>query len=892
MNHGSMLNNVFQEILDFIVGYFSIIPKIIYFLFASFMAGIDAMQALIRKIAGLDTYHVGGTAVVNQDPLTEFIYGILGIGNSAPAYRGLNVVFWSLAIFGVIVLVITTIVAIIKSHYNEDAEGTNPVKYVYTALKAIFTFAIIPVIVVVGMMLSTFLLKTADNITSGYAGAESVKGIYGADAEQIFKGEGIKKSDGTEDKVYGHYDMFGYGSPTTSTTFGGMMFKACAYSANRIRSVDDEELQDAIDKYVGLKTEGEGGYVVFGSANCSAYTSLQTKEEKKEYIAYQIDYAFMNALEFAGDGDTGGLDYGDTGESLNEATGVSDKVQLFKIGRSKIWSFTKFDVELVWLFYNLWTFNYIVAFGGGITIFGILISIILGLMTRLIKGAAMFLIYPALLGIAPLDNFKAFKNWGTTFIQQIMMAFGAIIGINVVMLILPYVNNMAFFGNPVLDAIVNVIVIIAGLMLAKDFISMVSGFVGGADASAVGEGVKGGVAGAIKTGAGVTVKAGAAVAKTGLRINKAAVKLGAAGVKTGVAKVKTRMAVKRARDISEGKYAEEKASAERDFRNMRRSANASETSAENRRTDALRRWETDPSYTADQRKAVEDAGKKAYNKVIKKNGSEADAQAAKRAAEEKEILHQTGADVEIANDLRLAKDFRAKQAAARKKYDSVDESKVVDKNHLVKDADGKYIATKASADVGGIWDKAWLGKKVLDEHGHEVIDEETGKVKREPGGILGDVKNVGKTIGDGFVKTVGQELGPALGLDKLLKGVGSLMKDSLATTGVQAWQFKAGGRADRFLSGSTAGQFTKKIIEGVASKVADPKSKKTGDDLQRQLADEQKARDEKQTAATSSLATAVENQGAAIRELVEEMRRSGSSGGGSGGSGGGGGSTP
>ena len=189
MNHVSMLNGVFQDILDFVEGYFSIIPKIVYFLFAAFMSGIDAMQALIRKLAGLDTYYVDGVAKHNQDPLTEFVYGILGLGDSAPLYRGLNVVFWSLAIFGVIVLVITTMVAIIKSHYNEDTEGTNPVKYIYTALKAIFTFAVVPIAMVIGLSLSTFVLKTLDNITGGSSGGEAIKGIYGTNATQVFKGE-------------------------------------------------------------------------------------------------------------------------------------------------------------------------------------------------------------------------------------------------------------------------------------------------------------------------------------------------------------------------------------------------------------------------------------------------------------------------------------------------------------------------------------------------------------------------------------------------------------------------------------------------------------------------------------------------------------------------------
>ena len=74
-----------------------IFPKVIYLLYASVSSAVDALQALIRKLAGLDFYYqtVAGETnlVANTDPLTEFIYGILGFGDSAPVYQALNTVF-------------------------------------------------------------------------------------------------------------------------------------------------------------------------------------------------------------------------------------------------------------------------------------------------------------------------------------------------------------------------------------------------------------------------------------------------------------------------------------------------------------------------------------------------------------------------------------------------------------------------------------------------------------------------------------------------------------------------------------------------------------------------------------------------------------------------------
>ena len=113
---------------------------------------------------------------------------------------------------------------------------------------------------------------------------------------------------------------------------------------------------------------------------------------------------------------------------------------------SEITSFSKFNVGLVWQFYNLWHFSFIVGFAGAFSAFTILISIVMGMMGRLIKGAALFLVYPALLGLAPMDNFKAFKGWGNKFMSLVLTALGSIVGINLLFLVLPYVTTIKFFN--------------------------------------------------------------------------------------------------------------------------------------------------------------------------------------------------------------------------------------------------------------------------------------------------------------------------------------------------------------------------------------------------------------------------------------------------------------
>ena len=486
-----------------------------YFLYAAVASCLDAMQLLMRRLAGLDVYYVnrntGGTIVsgtgtaTTGDPVMEFIYGILGIGENAGSYQALNTTFWSLAIFAVIVLVVSTMIALIKSHYQEDGAKTAPLQYIYTAIKAILTFCIVPFAVIIGLMTSNFLLSTLDSITAGSGTEEAIVGIYGPQATNLLNAH----TDESGNRYYSRYDFFGFGEAANSTTFSGSLFKAAGYEANRVRigEIGEESGGSWTDMYTfsGLFGPGSSGY--------SAAT------DKREYVAYQIDYAFQNNLDLnAGATTWAPIIYGSTDVFL---TIVS--VDVFSIA-GIVTNFSKYNVGLVWCYYNLWKFNFMVGIASIIVCFGIFISIIIGLMSRLIKSIILFLIYAPTLGLAPMDDFGAFKKWRTEFIQQILMAFGSVIGMNIFFLVLPYINNIAFFNIYLIDAIVSVVVMVTGLMIIKSLISFFSGLVGGADALKEGDDIKGDLGKTLATSAKVAVGVGSGVTRFGNPLGLAVVR--------------------------------------------------------------------------------------------------------------------------------------------------------------------------------------------------------------------------------------------------------------------------------------------------------------------------------------------------------------------------------
>ncbi len=844
MNYNSLLN---LGLLQKIGTFFDIIPKIIYFLFAAISSGVDAMQALVRKLAGLDVYYdAGGNVVEGQDPLTEFLYGILGFGDSAPAYEALNTVFWSLAIFGVIILVISTIVAIIKSHYNEDTAGTSPWKYIYTSLKAVFTFVVIPVAVIVGMQLTSFLLRTIDQITAGAGSSGEVEEMYGRDVAELFSSD---VAVGSTTETYAHYDYFGSRGTSSTTTFGGMLFNASLYSANRVRTgaIDEATIGNVRHgaHFEGLEVEipiigitvGGGSWVggtqIFG--NSEVVDGIESEEDRIEYIASQVDYAFANCLSF-----DDGLSYSQLKDQIGDAAPVWALSDIFGIGKTSVDAFSKWDVSTVWLFYNLWQFNFIIAFIGGFTVFAIMISIIVGLMTRLIKGAALFLIYPSILGLAPMDNFKAFKNWGSNFMQQIFMAIGAIVGMNILLLLLPYVQSLKFFGVAVIDYIVNLIILVAGLLMAKDFITMVSGFVGGADANSIGQSMKGDIAANIKKGAGMGLKAG----KLGVGVMAGTVKAEYALGKKAFGAGKT--LYKAARSDGAGKRADKA----RKERLRAGSSKGGYTASLNKLNSGINAREED--LKKNNKARIDAAGDLAYNDArangFSKEKSEKMRERAKKLETESIFLED--------DDLNNLKDKRKVAekglAKANKKYNRYQkkENKLASTYGLVREKGSKEYKRNMS---GGDIIKADLTSSVKNSlnsiKGTAITKDKNGNVTATVGDLFkGDTWR-------GLGKKIGEELKEATSW----KGIGKSIADSFKKTLDEG---AAGLGIDKAVKGAT------EIFNSMKMKKPDPK----GDDLV-------KAQGEKRESEAKAMAQRQEKTNELLSQLIEESKKKGGPGG-------------
>ena len=795
--------------------------KLIYYLYATLAAGVDAMQSLVRMLCGLENYAMSAmipiydkdgniidyatSTATSGDPLSNFILGVLGVGENSEVYSALNTVFWSLAVFALIILAITTMVAMVKAHYNEDSQQTNPWTYIYTAGKAIFTFAFIPIVTIIGFQLASFILQTLDNITAGAGNSSEVVELYGTSATNILKSS--TDEDGKE--TYANYDMFGNLKPTSTTTFSGMLFNASMYGANRLRN-DQVSLEQVQSTFNGL----------FGNKSCSAFDSLTNEGDKILYVANQVDYAFANSLAIDGSYSWDAL------KGVFEDSFIIGKLDPFKT--NKITGFYKFHASVIWAYYDLMQFNFIVGFAGVFTTFGIMLSIVLALVSRLIKGVALFLVYPTLLGIAPMDNFKAFKSWVTNFMQQIMMAFGTIVGINLLLLILPYVQNFKFFDYEILNYMMNVIMLVVGLVMAKDFMSMISGFVGGADANQLGEGMKGEVGNKIKQGVtggarvvGGALRIGASVATAPIRAGKKVVR-GAKKVANITAAARANhvanKAARKQRKIAENqgfvkKIDDRLAGAKLDktereklgisrfqqlkYKNLKRqeSSRIKNQSKAIRRSGALdslyediadsskvdkilTRGEGIKNYASGKRifltplqKRAMRKGKQAYEDSLKANpGNE-------EAAKKKQIEAIAKAAPSLASIKYFGTNALKNRNERRvKALDKEDKKKRVQMNAEIKaDKISSKYGLEKNKDTGEYQFKNGNKPKLFEDNG---FFKSLGKKINE--GI--DGMTLGRTIADSFVKTI-DGVGSGLGLDKVIKAATDEMGKSLTFKG-------------------------------------------------------------------------------------------------------------
>lgn len=680
MNLTYIAGSVGDAIKNWFQGWFgallSFIPKTFYQLLTPVYAVIDAIQWIMRKIAGLDTiYKFNGQTNVQGDIVMQFMNMIFT--GSSPV---LSNIFWSMIILGVLMLILTTMIAVVRSEYTAtDAKSASKGKIIGNSLKALASFAIVPIVCFFGMFLCNVILQALDKVSTGSTSVtqSTINTTY-------FKSERTTSGDET----YNNYTFFGFTVPTTTTPISGLVFKAAAYSANRARINDsfyNKMLNNDKISANGTFTQNKG------TDSNSAYQNCWLMDEAFANCFQLKSRAYIDRAPFKTEHMFP--------VTLNAGVMIVEN-SLIAAGYTH---FDKNNTALVWYYYDLWSFDYIIALGALVVVTVLLLYLVFGLIKRIFELTILFLVAAPIASLMPLDGGNALKKWREKFVAKTIGVYGPIVGLNLFFVILALLQSLELTGIAIIDKIVNLLFTIAGLAMVKDFTKMLSEIIGGEDTMGAGAD-KAKEIGATAAKVGKTAAAftgvGGAVMKAGSLTSKAV----AGG------KLAKNRSLREKAEKGEGRYKKGSQSYNNAVTNMadnvtdEEAKTAAETAAKNEAIDNLTN-ETNARNTINNIDDKTELGKlgKTYGIKSFKDKNDLKNQLAKNKDYQKDVAK----DIFDKNPNKYMQDFLPKQdgrrLAAESKLDNMsagERRSVIDANHRPS-FQNRRIRDRAIAAAGG-----------------------------------------------------------------------------------------------------------------------------------------------------------------------------------------------
>lgn len=274
----------------------------------------------------------------------------------------------------------------------------------------------------------------------------------------------------------------------SESSVGGAVYVASTYSANHIRNGGTIQ---------SITPTSNGNYVI----KIKGFSSFMSTTKEKEYECTISG----EAVSYLG------------GASLSVDQGNREEIAQ-KIDNAFRSGYISFDSKTVAnTFYDVGSINFVTFLGGGILAAYTMLMASFGMIMRMYKGAVLFVISPAMTGLMPLDSGSAFKQWRTAFIKQLLSAYGTIVAMNLLFILLPIVGNINLFegsSGGSINSFVQMLFTLTGLFMLKDMSSTIANMIGGDDAGAAGAGMAGKVLGsAAKIGTVAVGGVGGALAK-------------------------------------------------------------------------------------------------------------------------------------------------------------------------------------------------------------------------------------------------------------------------------------------------------------------------------------------------------------------------------------------
>lgn len=344
---------------------------------------LDTIFEMFRVLCGIDTVSVEGTDG-GQSILNVFL-------------RASNVTKAFLLIFLVAILVaaVSTIVAVVKNIVNmKGGERKSHARTVGQGFGTIIITGVMAFVMLFGITMSNYVLIKVNDATAPDSGLTI--------SAQLF--------DMSVGKSYEYEDKSVYEPVYILDEFG-----------NYIQETDEEGnlLFDEEGKEVWKVERDEQGNIVYEEKRQLKLDEngnpITTTGWRNEYTAADIDFSYM---------------------SPDDVFGVHKKtLGLFEDANKGYTKNPMVEMES----FNFWTAYLVVI----VMLVAIIFSM-LGLVKRIFDIVLLFIVLPLISATIPLDDGARFKQWRDTVVSKVILAYGAILSVNVFLLIVPTVSTIDF----------------------------------------------------------------------------------------------------------------------------------------------------------------------------------------------------------------------------------------------------------------------------------------------------------------------------------------------------------------------------------------------------------------------------------------------------------------
>ena len=398
---------------------------------------VDFIEMCFRAFAGLDNDGASGLRLSIDGKSGDILIQML-------TSRAVLDIFFATAIVGVFLLIITTIFSMIKVEYTTEGANNSKSGIIAKSLKSLCNMLIIPLLVIFGVVIGNQVLGLIDTATGG--------------------GEG--------NKISGNLWVTG----ATNAMFA---------NSKQLIDVDVGELGTAV-------------VMVQNSYYTQAFLGLAAP--------YALQEAFKKTVTDIANIWGSSTKFSEVVNSVSFMGALDDGSSHVNPDRSNIESGFKsvakgyryYDMQNVTTHYNILEVNYFIIILAATIIIKNLYQCCFGLIDRLYRCTALFIIMPIVVGMTPVKD--SLGKWRGDFIGRALAAYGVVISMNLFFTIAAVLLSIdidfmgsgagSFFGNLFMKGLIQMVLVVVGCTFINKLAGDMGSYFGGTDLRATGESVQ------------------------------------------------------------------------------------------------------------------------------------------------------------------------------------------------------------------------------------------------------------------------------------------------------------------------------------------------------------------------------------------------------------------